>query len=509
LLHYAPDLHFCYLDYISAASQRTGRGIGGALYQNVRDFAREHKVIGLFFECLPDEKSLCESPEELKQNIARLRFYERYGARPIINTAYETPVTENDTCAPYLVFDDLDQKKLPSKKQIRAVFRAILERKYGDLCPPEYIRMVENSVTDDPVRLRPNRYLKIESLKRKEISLTKEKILLVINDRHDIHHVRERGYVESPVRIKSILNEIESSGLFEKKVPRRFGERYINAVHDPNYVTYLRKVCKNVPPNKSIYPYVFPIRNAARPPVDLPVRAGYYCIDTFTPLNQNAYLAAKRAVDCALTAAREILQGRRNLAYALVRPPGHHAEYRVFGGFCYFNSVAVAADYMSKYNRVAILDIDYHHGNGQQNIFYHRYDVLTISIHGHPKFAYPYFSGFKDETGEGAGKGFNINYPLPEHLDGEQYRSTLAMALKRLERHKPQFLIVALGLDTAKGDPTGTWFLKASDFFKNGEMIGETGIPTLVIQEGGYRVKSLGTNARHFFTGLWNGFYQK
>ncbi|TFG95505.1 MAG: acetylpolyamine amidohydrolase [Calditrichales bacterium] len=509
LLHYAPDLHFCFLDYISAASQRTGRGIGGALYQNVREFALEQKVTGLFFECLPDDERLCDSQEELKQNIARLRFYERYGARPIINTAYETPVTEADTCAPYLVFDDLGQKKLPGKKQSRAVIRAILERKYSDLCPPEYIQMVENSVVDDPIRLRPNRYLKITNTKKREVSAAGEKILLIVNDRHDIHHIRERGYVESPVRIKSILKDIESSGLFEHKAPRRFGEHYIKAVHDPEYVTFLRKVCKNVPQNKSIYPYVFPIRNTARPPVDLPVRAGYYCIDTFTPLNHNAYLAAKRAVDCTLTAAQAILQGRRALAYALVRPPGHHAEYRAFGGFCYFNSVAVAADYLSKYSRVAILDIDYHHGNGQQDIFYRRDDVLTISIHGHPKFAYPYFTGFKDETGDGPGKGYNINYPLPEKIDGEQYRETLVKAIRRLERHNPEFLIIALGLDTAKGDPTGTWFLKAADFEKNGRLIGKIGLPTLVVQEGGYRVKSLGTNTQHFFSGLWNAFYEQ
>lgn len=190
------------------------------------------------------------------------------------------------------------------------------------------------------------------------------------------------------------------------------------------------------------------------------------------------------------------------MAYALLRPPGHHAEHQAFGGFCYFNNNAIAAQYLSQYGRVAILDIDYHHGNGQQDIFYRRADVLTVSIHGHPKFAYPYFSGFEDEKGEGEGEGFNWNLPLPEAVDGPQYAPALEKALLRIEAFKPQFLIVALGLDTAKGDPTGTWSLRQKDFETNGRMIGELNLPTLVVQEGGYRNRTLGPNAMGFFKGL-------
>src|SRR5690606_37525370 len=160
------------------------------------------------------------------------------------------------------------------------------------------------------------------------------------------------------------------------------------------------------------------------------------------------------------------------LGYALVRPPGHHAEKNLFGGVCYFNTAAITADYMSRHGRVAVLDIDYHHGNGTQYIFYNRSDVLTISIHGHPNFAYPYFSGFREEQGEGEGKGFNVNIPLPETITMDKYREALTRALNRITGLNCRFLSVALGLDTAKGDPTGTSPLVPRDFKVIGRMIG-------------------------------------
>jgi acetoin utilization deacetylase AcuC-like enzyme len=327
---------------------------------------------------------------------------------------------------------------------------------------------------------------------------------LIVNDRHDVHHVRDRGYVEAPVRVRSILKELARTQIFEPIPPRHFGIKHVEKVHDREFVRFLRKACANVPAASSVYPYVFPVRNHARPPRELPLRAGYYCIDTFTPLNANAYKAALRSVDCTLTGAECLLDGG-HAAYALVRPPGHHAEHRSFGGFCYFNSAAVAAHYLSEHGRVALLDIDYHHGNGSQDIFWRRGDVLTVSIHGHPRFTYPYFSGFNDETGGGDGKGFNVNYPLPENIDGERYREELAKALRSVRKFAPQFLVLALGLDTAKGDPTGSFRLIARDFRDNGRMVASLGLPTLVVQEGGYKTRTLGVNARHFFTGLWEG----
>jgi acetoin utilization deacetylase AcuC-like enzyme/GNAT superfamily N-acetyltransferase len=499
LLLHAPDIGFSYLEIISTAPGRMGGGIGATLYERVREEAR---ALGtqLYFESLPDDPALSPNPEIRANNASRLKFYERYGARPIVNTAYETPVTPGVVDPPYLVLDPLGSNDLPSRDKVRKVVRAILERKYGLF--GDYVQMVVDSITDDPIRLREPRYTKSRRAVKGEVPATTEpRIALVLNDDHTIHHVQERGYVEAPVRIRSILSELNASGLFERVPAKRYSDRHIRAVHEGRLVDYIRKACLLAGPKKSIYPYVFPMRNPARPPKDETVLAGYYCIDTFTPLNQNAYLAARAAVDCALTAAEKVLEGT-DLSYALVRPPGHHAETRTFGGFCYFNNGAIAANLLSRYGKVAILDIDYHHGNGQQEIFYNRSDVLTVSIHGHPSFAYPYFSGFRDETGIGAGAGFNLNIPLPEHITPEQHRNAVAEGLRRIRRFAPAFLVVSAGFDTARGDPTGTWPNRAKDFEQLGRMIGEQGYSTLVVQEGGYRVRTLGANVRSFFNGL-------
>ena len=222
LLMHAPDLNFCYLDYISASKKEVGQGVGGALYERVRQEALALGCIGIFMECLPDDPALSRDAQIRKQNIARLRFYERYGARPIINTAYETPLKPGDDNPPYLVFDDLGQNKPLSRKNAREIVRAILERKYGDLCPKAYIEMVVNSFQDDPVQLRPPKYIKEPAREVSQNIPDDMRILLLVNDKHGIHHIRERGYVESPVRIDSILKEIRKTDYFQQTEARCF-----------------------------------------------------------------------------------------------------------------------------------------------------------------------------------------------------------------------------------------------------------------------------------------------
>ncbi len=505
-MSYAPDVKFCFLDLMAMKMQKIGGGLGGALYERVRDEAIHMKALGIFIECMTDSGRVYRDMKVRRQNKARLRFYEQYGARPIVNTLYETHSRAHYDNPYFLLFDDLDTKKELDLETARKIVKAILERKYFPVCTRKDVRTVLQSMKDDPVRIREPRYVKTETLHPAKAVPEDRKISLIWNDIHEIHHIRDRGYVESPVRIRNIRRELDKTLLFTRVKPRRYPESLIKDVHDADFVDFFKRVSMDMEPGRSLYPDVFPIRKNARPPKKLIYRAGYYCTDIYSPINRNSYLAARSAVDCALTGADRIIDGAR-LAYALVRPPGHHAERGSFGGFCYFNSAAIAAQHFSRYGKVAILDVDYHHGNGQQDIFYGRQGVLTVSIHADPDFEYPHFSGFEEERGKGAGEGFNINYPLPENTAGQLYHRTLRKALREIRKFDPDFLVLALGFDTARGDPTGTWKLQKGDFHENGRLIGALGLPTLVVQEGGYNNRMIGVNARNFFTGLWEGMY--
>ena len=382
-----------------------------------------------------------------------------------------------------------------------------MRRKYKKTLAEKLTLEIVNSFTDDPVQLRALTYIKQRQPHVYPSIPRDKKIQLIVTDGHAIHHIKSLDYAEQPVRVSSILEELDKTDLFERLARKHFSDKHILAVHDRRFVNYFKEVAMKIEHENSLIPDVFPIRKNVNQPRNVPSHAGYYCIDIYSPINRNAYLAAREAVDAALTGASAIESGSQ-FVYALVRPPGHHASYDSFGGYCYLNSTAIAAHYLSHYGRVAILDLDYHHGNGQQDIFYRRDDVLTISIHADPAVEYPYFSGYKEEIGEGAGKGYNLNLPLKRDIDGPTHLDAIRQAIKRLNQFKPDVLVIALGLDTAQNDPSGSWKLLIDDFTNNGQLLGKLRYPTLIVQEGGYDCSVLGKNALAFLSGLWSGYYR-
>jgi acetoin utilization deacetylase AcuC-like enzyme/GNAT superfamily N-acetyltransferase len=499
LSFYFPDLRFGYLDYLASNPQRNARGYGGALYEACCEWFWQHKAHGLFMDVPTDDPQLLQDKSELAANRRRLAFYERSGARPIANTAYESTAHKANAGAfTYLVFDDLETGTPLRRKQLRAFLRRMLAIKGQMDADDSKLKLILDSVVDDPVQLRPARYLKPTPADVQGDRLSLE--FVTTGDAQQIHHLKETGYVERPARVHAILKGLEPITLKELRV-RHFAQRHLLAVHHRDLVQFLRRGEQNLGPGKLLYPNVFPVRSPDRVPQSWDNQAGYYCIDNFTPVTGNCYRAARTAVDVALTAAYRVSQGSR-LCYALCRPPGHHAESRVFGGFCYFNNAAIAAHYLSQSGRVALLDIDHHHGNGSQEIFYSRNDVFVASIHGHPRLCYPYFSGYAQEKGEGAGHGFNRNYPLYPGVDDNGYIDTLEKALKAIGKFRPDYLVLSLGFDIMRGDPTGTFEVSARGMYRIGRLLASTRLPLVVVQEGGYSLRNLRAGALEFFQGL-------
>ncbi|HEY0106691.1 MAG TPA: histone deacetylase family protein [Rhizomicrobium sp.] len=303
--------------------------------------------------------------------------------------------------------------------------------------------------------------------------------------------------VEVPARAERVKAEVERRGLGPVRAPRDFGMTPIARVHDAGLVAFLgeasalwrKRYGEDAPP---ALPSAWPARGLRnRFDGDIEARLGAYSFDTATPILKGTWSASVAAVNCALSAAAALKDGARS-AFALARPPGHHASADVFGGYCYLNNIAVAAQWLVDQGlRPAILDIDYHHGNGTQSIFYGRGDVLFCSLHGDPIFAYPHFLGFADETGAGAGEGANLNFPLPMYTAWEAYSSALDAALARVAAFGPDVLLVSLGLDTFEADPISKFRLAATDYLRLGERIAGLHRPTLFQFEGGYNLEAL------------------
>jgi acetoin utilization deacetylase AcuC-like enzyme/GNAT superfamily N-acetyltransferase len=507
--HYA-DLNTTLLDFIVVDPTVRQRGVGGALYEALREYLLRLESNGLYLEVRPDDPLLEPDAAKRRENRARIRFYERFGARVLAGTGYEARRPGRAEGEPYLMFDSLGESRRPSADEVRGIMSAILFRKYGYPRDDAYANGLVTSVRDDPVALQPprSRAPAPTPMRPTNNGGVLRPIKILITPHHQLHHVRERGYVERPVRVERIAQAFAAQPGVEIVPVKSHGEEAILAVHDADFVHYLERVCSNMAPDAAVYPYVFPIRSRERKPADDEILSGYYCIDTFTPLTRNAYIAAREAVNCALTGA-DLLRAGEQLVYAVCRPPGHHAERRVYGGFCYFNNAAVAGQFLSAEGRVAILDIDFHHGNGTQDIFYDRADVLTVSIHGDPGYAYPYFAGFADERGVGAGEGFNHNFPLAEGVGDDAYLQVLQQAITLVRRFDPSYLVLSAGLDIAKGDPTGAWTISPDGLERIGGTVAGLGCPTLVVQEGGYDTRVLGRNSRRLIGGLQRGVYER
>ncbi len=503
VLHFA-RIGYSFLDYIAVRKGIRGRGLGGALYEAVREHCLATGAHGLFLEAESDVPRLAEDERILEQNRKRLRFYEYYGVFPVANTEYHLPLGKDPSSA-FLLYDSLGRPVRLALSDARRAVRLILDTRFADLTTPTYIRRVVRSFRDDPVQFRPPVYVKRRTPRPPKAGRLEKAYALVVNHKHVIHHVQDRGYEERPARVGALMEAMERTGLFTAVRPKRFTESHIAAVHDRAYVRFLKQLCRTLVAGTPVYADTFPRRQPSRVPRrPHPDLAGFYCLDSFTPLDDGAYRAARAAVDAALTGAEEVLTGVP-LAYALCRPPGHHAERALYGGFCYFNNAAIAAQFFSSQGRTAILDLDFHHGNGTQDIFYQRGDVLTVSLHGHPERAYPYFAGYADETGDGDGRGCNLNIPLPEGTENPAYLAALKRAVNRMRRFRPAYLVVSLGFDTLRGDPTGFFSLTPAALQEAGRLLAALRYPTLVVQEGGYNLRNLRQGAAAFFRGWVEG----
>ena len=317
----------------------------------------------------------------------------------------------------------------------------------------------------------------------------------------ELHNGGFVAFAESPARAEAIGAAI---GPLEPAIDH--GEGPLRAVHSEAYLAFLwaaHKDWRAAGRDGDAGAYAWPV--VRRRPLDLEridARLGAYSFDASSPIAEGTWEGAYWAAQTALTALDSVLGGDR-AAFALCRPPGHHAGADYLGGYCYLNNAAIAAETgTAAGRRVAILDLDYHHGNGTQDIFYARGDVLFVSIHADPVMDYPYFWGHADELGEGEGEGATLNLPLPRGTDLAGYIPALDEALKRIAAFAPDLLVLSYGADTYAGDPISFFRLETWDYTVLARRIAALGLPSLVVMEGGYAVEELGVNVAAFLEGL-------
>lgn len=309
---------------------------------------------------------------------------------------------------------------------------------------------------------------------------------------------------ETPARAEQVHQALQAAGHHIETGGFPDSRALLAQVHAQRYLRFLERAWTDWlaldPANadRQPWPSTWPVRGLRSDlePREFSARLGLYSFDNGTPLSAGSWAAAKAGCDAALAAAQALAAGAP-AAFCAARPPGHHAGPDFMGGYCFLNQAAVAAQALRAqgHGRVAVLDVDYHHGNGTQAIFYARSDVFFASLHGEPATEYPFFLGHADEEGEGEGRGFNLNLPLAAGCTAERWFAALELACARLQRVGATALVVSLGLDTFEGDPISKFKLARADFGRLGAHLAALGLPTLFVLEGGYATADLGLNA--------------
>ena len=342
-------------------------------------------------------------------------------------------------------------------------------------------------------------------------------VLTVYSPDHRLHHAtaelidgRMVAPVDTPERAEQVLAAVTGAGLGPVVEPDADGadvRAALGAVHDRAFLDFLATAYDEwlaAGHDGDALGLVWPARTlAGAEPEAIDGRLGYWSFDAGTPITAGTWAAATASARVALTGARRLLGGEPSV-FALCRPPGHHAAAGQFGGYCFLNNSAIAAQALRDggVERVAVLDVDYHHGNGTQAVFWERPDVLTVSIHADPRQEYPYFTGHAAETGGGAGEGANRNLPLPWGTGWEPWSEALDAALATVAAFAPDAVVVPLGVDTYRGDPISRFQLDTPDYLRAGAAIARLGVPTLVVLEGGYAVDAIGANVTNALRGL-------
>ena len=312
---------------------------------------------------------------------------------------------------------------------------------------------------------------------------------------------------ERPYRAQYIIDRVREVDLGPVSEPDDFGLNPILAIHDKDFIEFLQVAWADWQAagyKGEAMPTGWPARRMSqRIPTHIEGRLGYYALACETTISNGTWEAAYASAQVALTGARRLNDGAKAV-FSLCRPPGHHATTDMYGGYCFVNNAAVAAQHLldTGAKRIAILDVDFHHGNGTQDIFDARDDVLFISLHGDPMDAFPHFLGHADETGTGAGNGYTVNYPLPPNTDFATWRSALQKALSHVADYAPDQLIISLGVDTFETDPISFFKLKSEDFATYGADIASLNLPTLFVMEGGYDIAEIGVNTVNVLQGF-------